>query len=95
MTDKNPKLTKLFHELESLHLNLIKNEDEFIKSWRRYKKKSEKIVITNHEDAKFYADCEKFTKLIIKTRIVHEEVDKKWDKLVSDEKQIREQTNVK
>ena len=39
MTDKNPKLTKLFHELESLHLNLIKNEDEFIKSWRRYKKK--------------------------------------------------------
>ena len=95
MSKANQKLSEIFIELESMHLNLIKNEDEFIKSWNRYKEKSEKVIITDHEDAKFYTDCEKFTKLIIKTRNDYEELEKRWNKLVSDEKQIREKRNVK
>jgi hypothetical protein len=83
MSKANQKLSEIFIELESMHLNLIKNEDEFIKSWNRYKEKSEKVIITNYESAQFYADCEKFTKLIIKTRLAHEELDKKWDALYS------------
>ena len=90
MSDANPKLTEIFVALELIHFNLIKNEDDFIKSWEQYKKKSEKVIITNHEDAQFYADCEKFTKLIIKTRSVREELEKKWDDLVSKERKIRE-----
>jgi len=88
MSDVNPKLTEIFVALELIHYNLIKNEDDFIKSLEQYKKKSEKVIITNHEDAQFYADCEKFTKLILKTRKDHEELDKKWDQLLSSKRKL-------
>ena len=95
MSDTNPKLSEIFVALELIHFNLIKNEDDFIKSWDRYKKKSEKVIITNHEDAKFYADCEKFTKLIIKTRKDHDELDKKWDQLRSSKRKLEKRGNKK
>jgi len=95
MSDANPKLTEIFVALELIHLNLIKNEDEFIKSWETYKKKSEKIIISNHEDAQFYADCEKFTKLIIKTRKDHQELDEKWDQLGSSKRQLEKRDKKK
>jgi hypothetical protein len=95
MTDANPKLTEIFVALELIHFDLIKNEDDFIKSWERYKKKSEKVIITNHEDAQFYADCEKFTKLILKTRKDHQELDKKWDQLRLSKKKLEMAGNKK
>jgi hypothetical protein len=71
-----------FLQIESLYLNLRKNEDEFIESWKKFIKNPKKVIITNHTDAQFYTDCERFTKLIIKTRNAHEELDKKYDELV-------------
>jgi hypothetical protein len=76
-----------FFEVESLYLSFRKNENKFIESWNRFKKDPRKCIITNRADAQFYADCEKFTKLIIKTRLVNEELDKKWNKLVLDKEE--------
>ena len=95
MTDANPKLTEIFVALELIHFNLTKNEDDFIKSLEQYKKKSKKVTITNHEDAQFYADCEKFTKLILKTRKDHLELDKRWDQLGSSKRKLEKRGNKK
>jgi len=82
MNKSKQKRLEHFLEIELLYLSLRENEDEFIKSWKRFKKNPKTSIITNHEDAQFYADCEKFTKLIIKTRNLNEELDKKFDELV-------------
>ena len=66
MKETSQKRYKYFLEIESLFLNLKKNEDEFIESWKRFKHNHKTSIITNSEDIKFYDACEKFTKLIIK-----------------------------
>jgi len=90
MADLSQERFEYFSEIESLYLTFRKNEDGFMESWMRFKKNSKKFIIMNHADAQFFADCEKFTKLIIKTRSVREELEKKWDDLVSKERKIRE-----
>jgi|APSaa5957512535_1039671.scaffolds.fasta_scaffold549604_1 hypothetical protein len=95
MTDPSQRRYEYFCGLELLYLNFKSNKDDFPQSWENFKKNPKKVIITDHEDAKFYTDCEKFTKLIIKTRNDYEELEKRWNKLVSDEKQIREKRNVK
>jgi hypothetical protein len=82
MTDPDQNRFEYFMGIELLYLNFRKNEDEFIKIWKRFEKNPKKVIITNHEDAQFYTDCEKFVKLIIKTRQDHEELDKRWEALV-------------
>ena len=83
MTDPSQRRYEYFCGLELLYLNFKSNKDDFPQSWENFKKNPKKVIITDHEDAKFYTDCEKFTKLIIKTRLAHEELDKKWDALYS------------
>ena len=83
MSKNSQKRFEYFLEVESLYLNFKKNEDEFLKSWEKFKKNPKKQTITNHADAQFYADCEKFTELIIKTRIANKKLDEKFDELVS------------
>jgi hypothetical protein len=95
MIDSSQKRYDYFCGLELLYLNFKNNEDDFLRSWEKFKKNPTKAIITNHADAQFYADCEKFTKLIITTRIAREELEKRWNELVSDEKKIREKRNVK
>jgi len=72
-----PNDFEFFLPVELAYLNTIKNEDEFVKSWIRFKKNNQKSVITNLADARFYDDCEKFTKSIIQTRITNKELDQK------------------
>ena len=79
---------ELFQEIESVYLNFKNNEDDFIKSWENFKNNPKTRVIANNEVAQFYADCERFTKLIIKTHQDNEELDKKWDELVSKNKKL-------
>jgi len=95
MSDANPKLTEIFVALELIHFDLIKNEDDFIKSWTRFKKNPKTRVIVNHEHAKFYADCEKFTKLILKTRKDHQELDQKWNQLRLSKRKLERAGNKK
>ena len=82
MTDPSQRRYEYFCGLELLYLNFKSNKDDFPQSWENFKKNPKKVIITDHEDAKFYTDCEKFTKLIIKTRQDHEELDKRWEALV-------------
>ena len=88
MNKNSQKKLEYFLEIESLYLSFRKNEDEFLKSWERFKKNPKTSIITNYEDSKFYADCERFTKLIIKTRNANEELDKKFDELVLNKEKL-------
>ena len=95
MNKNSQKRYEYFHEIESLYLSFKKNEDDFIKSWEKFKKNPKKSIITNHTDAQFYADCEKFTKLIIKTRVANEKLDKKFDELVLHKEKSEKRGNEK
>lgn len=84
-----------FMKIKMLFLSYRKNEDEFLKAWERFKKNPKTSIITNHEDAQFFAECERFTKLIIKTRHANKELDKKWNELVSKKEELEKRDNSK
>jgi hypothetical protein len=77
-----PKNFEYILPVELTYLNIIKNEDVFVKSWKRFKKNHKKSIITNHTDTQFYDDCEKFTELIIKTRIDNKKLDQNLHDLI-------------
>ena len=77
-----PKNFEYILPVELEYLNIIKNEDEFVKSWTIFKKNNQKSVITNPTDARFYDACEKFTESIIQTRIDNKELDQKLNDLI-------------
>jgi hypothetical protein len=70
-----PKNFEFILPVEFAYLDIIKNEDKFVKSWEKFKKNHQKSTVTNRVDVKFYDDCEKFTELVIKTRIANKELD--------------------
>lgn len=73
--------------VELAYVDIIKNEDQFVESWKRFKGDHRKSSITNRSDVQFYDDCEKFTELIIKTRIANKELDQNiHDQILSIEK---------
>jgi len=82
MSKSKDERFEYFLEIKSLYLNLRKNENGFVKSWEKFNNNSHKLTITNRIDAQFYADCENFIKLIVRTRLAHKELDRKWDDLV-------------
>ena len=88
-----PKDFEFLLPVEGTYLDIIKNEDEFVKSWEKFKKNHKKSIITNHVDIQFHNDCEKFTDSIIKTRTENKELDQNLQNLALRIKKWRKSKN--